>query len=128
MSSFDRVTKIWRALKYMDEARGQYLRELIRQHKSSDILELGFFQGKSSAYLAAILEDEGRGHLTTIDVARARAHRPARDVRVVIDDEQARLHLVRDVGQLLRRGVMGAAELLPRATCCRSRPADRLRG
>ena len=32
-----------------------------------DILEIGFFHGKSSLYIAAMLEDLGRGHLVTID-------------------------------------------------------------
>ena len=83
MSFFDRVTSTWKALKYMDEARGRYLRDLIREHKSSDILELGFFQGKSSAYLAAILEDEGRGHLTTMDTTRAKERHP--NIEQVLD-------------------------------------------
>ncbi|MEZ4597942.1 MAG: hypothetical protein R3C32_14675 [Chloroflexota bacterium] len=33
-----------------------------------DLLEIGFYQGKSSAYIGAILEDRGGpGHLLTID-------------------------------------------------------------
>jgi predicted O-methyltransferase YrrM len=46
------------------------------QHDLSNILEVGFYHGKSSAYFAAILEDEGRGHLATIDMANARQREP----------------------------------------------------
>ncbi len=37
---------------------------------------MGFLHGKSSAYLAAILEDLGRGHLTTIDRKAAQEFEP----------------------------------------------------
>jgi predicted O-methyltransferase YrrM len=77
MSAFDAVTQHWGDLKYMDAPRAAYLRELIRKHRAENLLELGFAHGKSSAYLAAILEDEGRGHLTTIDVEGARRRTPA---------------------------------------------------
>jgi predicted O-methyltransferase YrrM len=79
MASFDTVTARWRDLRYMDESRAAYLRELIRRHGCTDLLELGFAHGKSSAYLAAILEDQGRGHLTTIDNRRSRKREPAID-------------------------------------------------
>jgi predicted O-methyltransferase YrrM len=76
MSSFDRVTRVWGDLKYMDEARALYLRDLIKKNNCSDLLEIGFAYGKSSSYLAAILEDEGRGHLTTIDKRTSKKRKP----------------------------------------------------
>ena len=76
MTAFDRVTETWGDLQYMDLPRATYLRDLIVRHDLSDLLELGFFKGKSSAYLGAVLEDLGRGHLTTIDRASAGNYRP----------------------------------------------------
>jgi len=76
MSAFDRVTETWGDLKYMDLARAKYLRDLIAGEDLSDLLELGFYKGKSSAYMGAVLDDLGRGHLTTIDRASARHHEP----------------------------------------------------
>jgi predicted O-methyltransferase YrrM len=76
MSAFDRVTETWGDLKYMNLARAKFLRELIVTNDLQDLLELGFFKGKSSAYLGAVLEDLGRGHLTTMDRASARGHQP----------------------------------------------------
>jgi len=44
------------------------LRDLFFENDIKGCLELGFFQGKSSAFIAAILNEMGRGHLTTIDL------------------------------------------------------------
>jgi predicted O-methyltransferase YrrM len=63
----------------MNEKRAEFMRRLIRKNKSTDLLEIGFAHGKSSCYLAAILEDEGRGHLTTIDRVAAKKRKPAID-------------------------------------------------
>lgn len=76
MSAFDRVTTTWGDLKYMDLPRAEFLRDLIVSNDLQDLLELGFYKGKSSAYLGAVLEDLGRGHLTTMDRATARGHAP----------------------------------------------------
>lgn len=64
---FDEITARFGAVKYMNETQARVLRELIAEEDAADILEIGFYQGKSSAYVAAILEDRGRGRLVTID-------------------------------------------------------------
>lgn len=64
---FDGVTQLFSAVKRIDEERALILRELIRQSDARDILGIGFHQGKSSAYIAAILEDLGRGSLVAIE-------------------------------------------------------------
>lgn len=70
MSHFDQVTEKWGDLKFMDEGRANFMRDLITAEDSKDLLEIGFWRGKSSAYFAAILEDLNRGHLTTVDRKR----------------------------------------------------------
>lgn len=55
------------------------MRDFIVEHNVRDILEIGFYHGKSSAYFAAILEDLGEGHLVTIDQASARDREPSID-------------------------------------------------
>lgn len=75
-STFDRVGRQVRGLQYMSHGRAEFMRDFIRRHDISSILEIGFFKGKSTAYFAAILEDLGRGHVTTIDKASALEHRP----------------------------------------------------
>ena len=54
----------------IDQAR--FIREFIKEHDARNLLELGFFQGKSTAFMAAILEELGRGHITTMDLVGAK--------------------------------------------------------
>lgn len=84
MSKFDEVSERFRKLKFMNRARAERAREIIVHHGCSNLLEVGFFKGKSSAYFAAILEDLGRGHLTTID--RERAKRLSPNIESVLSD------------------------------------------
>jgi predicted O-methyltransferase YrrM len=76
-SKFDTVTQTLGPLKFMDEKRAGIVRDLIHECDARNLLELGFYHGKSSAYLAAILEDRGgAGHLTTIDLERIKTLAP----------------------------------------------------
>ncbi len=77
MTHFDNVTKMFGSLKYMKEDRASFLRDFMTKHEVENVLELGFFQGKSSAYFAAIMEDRGLGHLTTIDMRHAVKRKPS---------------------------------------------------
>ncbi len=80
MSVFDLITRDYRHIPYMDGRRAAVLREIITTSGARDILEIGFYQGKSSLYIGAILEDLGGpdspGRLVTIDKATARKHEP----------------------------------------------------
>lgn len=77
---FDEVTRRFGDVRYMGEEQAAYLRDFIVKRELRDLLEIGFYQGKSSAYLAAILEDRGGpGHLTTIDRVSAKAKTPGID-------------------------------------------------
>lgn len=84
MTHFEQVTDKWGSLPYMDGGRASYLRDLMLEHGLYRVIEIGFFQGKSSAYIAAMMEDAGRGHLTTIDKANARSRTPNIDA-VLLD-------------------------------------------
>ncbi len=80
MTKFDEVTERFGEVKYMGKPRAEFLREFIRKRDLHDLLEIGFYQGKSSAYMAAILEDRGGpGHLTTIDRISAKSMSPSID-------------------------------------------------
>lgn len=76
MSKFDEVTKKFGAVDYMRPNQAAKLREIIEEYDVSKVLEVGFFKGKSSTYIAAILEDRGAGHLVTIDRANAARREP----------------------------------------------------
>lgn len=82
MDNFEKVRESFDDLEYMRHAQAMIVRDLIKKHDAQDILEIGFYKGKSSAYFAAILEDLGRGHLVTIDLRSARRRTP--DIRRVL--------------------------------------------
>ncbi len=64
---YDEITERYSEIRFMKEKQARVLRELIVESGARDILEIGFFHGKSSIYIAAILEDLGEGTLVTID-------------------------------------------------------------
>lgn len=76
MKNLESVTRNFGDLPYMDLRQAELMRDFIIEHDARDILEIGFFHGKSSAYFAAILEDLDRGHLVTIDRETAREREP----------------------------------------------------
>jgi predicted O-methyltransferase YrrM len=76
MSHLDRVLDALSDLPYMRASQAKFMGDLITNNRLWSILEIGFFKGKSSACFAAILEDAGQGHLTTIDRDSARRHKP----------------------------------------------------
>ncbi len=76
MDNFEKVRSLFGNLEYMHHPQAKLLRDLIIECDAQDILEIGFFHGKSSAYIASILEDLGRGHLVTIDRDTAREREP----------------------------------------------------
>ena len=76
MSGIKMVSEKLADVKYMSERQATLLRDHIIEHDLSDILEIGVFQGKSTAYFAAILQERGKGHVTTIDLKTAQRHDP----------------------------------------------------
>jgi predicted O-methyltransferase YrrM len=84
MNNFNRVRSSFDELPYMRHRQATFMRNFIIEHDARDILEIGFYHGKSSAYFAAILEDLGRGHLVTIDLDTARRRDP--NIEQVLSD------------------------------------------
>ena len=76
MSHFDKVESMFGDVDYMRTDEALLMRDFIVEHEVRDVLEIGFYHGKSSAYFAAILEDLGQGHLVTIDRNTARNREP----------------------------------------------------
>jgi predicted O-methyltransferase YrrM len=72
----ERVRDYVAKLPYMKFSQAQRLQDLIVNNGIRDCLELGFYHGVSSAYIAEILKDQGGGHLTTIDLLTARDRQP----------------------------------------------------
>lgn len=76
MHKFQLVTQTCNDIPYMRQPQAAALQELIREEGARNILEIGFYHGKSSVYIGAILEDQGAGHLLTLDMKSARNRTP----------------------------------------------------
>jgi predicted O-methyltransferase YrrM len=63
-------------LPYMTTRQAVSLGALIEREGLSSLLELGTYHGKSTAYMAAVLEAVGHGTLVTIDRVDAEARKP----------------------------------------------------
>jgi predicted O-methyltransferase YrrM len=71
-----RVDEQFGSLPYMTTRQARYLGALIEREGLTNLLELGTYHGKSTAYMAAILEALGRGDIVTIDRIDAEAKDP----------------------------------------------------
>ena len=76
-SDIEEVDRRWGRLRYMKIEQARFLRDFLKERDARDLLELGFFQGKSTAFMAAILEELGRGHVTTMDLVGAKKRNPS---------------------------------------------------
>jgi predicted O-methyltransferase YrrM len=56
---------------FMSPAQGRIVYDHVRATRPGEVLELGTAHGVGAAYLAAALEDNGTGRLTTVDFAGA---------------------------------------------------------
>lgn len=63
-------------LPFMEPEQGERIFRFITDHKFENCLELGFYHGVSSAYIAGALHEMGRGKLVTIDLESARRLSP----------------------------------------------------
>jgi predicted O-methyltransferase YrrM len=61
-----------KGLPFMRLEQGLQIQEFILRHGLSQCLELGFYHGVSSAYIAGALKQAGQGHLVTIDRVRSK--------------------------------------------------------
>ena len=78
-SSIEAVARQLHDLKYMGLDQARILRDLIWKHGIESVLELGFYHGKSTAFMAAILEERGSGHIVTMDHESAKRRTPPID-------------------------------------------------
>ncbi len=62
--------QVWKqvaGLPWMSRTQGNVISRFVREHAIHDILELGFYHGVSTCYMAAAVEESGGGHVVTID-------------------------------------------------------------
>lgn len=71
------VTRALTGVPYMTHGQAKRMRDFMLRIEPADVLEIGFHKGRSSCYIASVLEEMGRGHLTTIDRRGALEHDPS---------------------------------------------------
>jgi predicted O-methyltransferase YrrM len=71
-----KVKQVVEDLPYMSLKKAQVMQDFINQHSISNILELGFFHGVSTCYLAAALEEVDQGSIVSIDLHSAQQRQP----------------------------------------------------
>ena len=65
---FKKVESLLKGIPYTHPERGEYLYDFIINKQPQNCLELGFAHGVDSCYMAAALDEIGKGELTCIDL------------------------------------------------------------
>jgi predicted O-methyltransferase YrrM len=76
MTSLAQLTAIVRDTPHMTAAQGERITSFILENQISDILELGFRHGVSTAYMATALAQTGNGRIVTVDLTSAKDNQP----------------------------------------------------
>jgi len=63
-------------LPFMNETQSDVMSQIINANEFESILELGTYQGKGTLCMAAICEDRGAGHVTTMDRSSTNTLKP----------------------------------------------------
>lgn len=69
---FREIQNHLKGVPFIGPGKARRLYDHIIENRSTRCLELGFAHGASSCYIAAALDELGEGHLTTVDIERAR--------------------------------------------------------
>lgn len=102
-----RVRALAEGLPYLSAAQGERLYRHVRETRPERVLELGSAHGVSTAYIAAALDENGSGRITTVDHARAGWDPPPAKligdlglderVEIVTRDESSYTHYLREL-------------------------------
>lgn len=71
-----KVKQVVEDLPYMTLKKAQVMQDFIHKHNLSSILELGFYHGVSTCYMAAALESVHQGSIVSIDLHSAQKRQP----------------------------------------------------
>jgi predicted O-methyltransferase YrrM len=68
---FEKVQQLTDGIPFIKHENARRLYDMILQNELEDCLELGFAHGVGSCFIAAALDELGRGHLTSVDLLSA---------------------------------------------------------
>jgi predicted O-methyltransferase YrrM len=92
---FDEVARAVAGVPFMSPEQGRIVYDHVRATRPAEVLELGTAHGVGAAYLAAGLDDNGAGRLTTVDFAGA-AYDPSPEAVLARAGVAARVQVVRE--------------------------------
>jgi predicted O-methyltransferase YrrM len=72
---FEAIRSQLEGIPFTVPSRAKHLYNFILENRPTECLELGFAHGVTSCYMAAALEEPGRGHLTSVDLLSDRNRR-----------------------------------------------------
>lgn len=93
---FEEIRSHLKDIPYMTPEKGKTLYEFILDTKPTEFLELGFCHGTSSCYIAAALDEIGKGHLTTVDLLSSIKLKPSIEDLLVKTGLQKNVTVVRE--------------------------------
>jgi predicted O-methyltransferase YrrM len=73
---FAEIASRLEGIPHMTPAQGRIVYDFILATPTEEILELGFAHGASTCYMAAALEEKGRGRIVTLDHRKAEGEEP----------------------------------------------------
>lgn len=88
VSEIEKTHELIGNVPFMQLKEAEKIDNLIKTFKLRNLLELGFYHGVSSCYMASSLKEIGGGHLTTIDLYRAKNLSP--NIEELLDKCQLR--------------------------------------
>ena len=74
---FREIAKQLEGIPYLSVEDGKFLYNHVIKTKPKECLELGFAHGVSSCYIAAALQQNGEGHLTSVDLLSSNMRKPS---------------------------------------------------
>lgn len=74
---FDEIAESIAGVPHIVPERGRELYDFVLAERPREVIELGFAHGASTCYIAAALDELGKGHITTLDTVRARNRKPS---------------------------------------------------
>ncbi|NIR32328.1 MAG: class I SAM-dependent methyltransferase [Gammaproteobacteria bacterium] len=94
---FEATRSLLEGIPYIKPERAKALYDFVLEAKPSTCLELGFAHGASSCYIAAALDELGRGRLTTVDIQDSAGRKPPIESLLARTALDAYVSVVREV-------------------------------
>ena len=94
---FEELARRLQGIPYTEVYDGQLIYNHVLKTRSDNCLELGFAHGVASCYIAAALRENGKGHLTSVDLLSSKDRRPCLEDLLKENELEDYVTVVREV-------------------------------